>query len=359
MRSVLFWGRFDPEYSRNRVIRDLLRKAGCVIYDFIPKLSLFGDLEATLRGVKRPDVVWVPCFRQRDVAAAARWARRKGIPLVFDPLISSYNKRTFERRLFAENSPKAKRLLSEERALFAKADVVIADTESHKAFYNEVLKVPENRLSVVYVGADAEFTAAAPNKRETAAPLNVLFYGSFMPLHGASTIIEAARLTQGEPVRWTLLGAGPQKPACVLSAKGLDNVVFEDPIPFASLCERIKSADVVLGVFGDTAQASRVMPNKFFQSLAVGRPVVTRESLAYPVIVAESPAVTFVPPADARALANAICGFARDAGRLEAATRAARQLYDAEFSAKVILCQLLKAIALCDTKSRHGVPLGT
>ena len=335
-RTILMWGRFDAGYSRNRVVRALMAASGFAVEEFYPAVSRLGDVEAELRGLKTPSFVWVPCFRLRDMAAAARWARRRGVPLVFDPLISAYQKQVFERRLFPAGSAAARRLLAKERALFALADVVVADTDCHRAFFHDTLEVPADRLTTLTVGASGEFAPAPLPVRAARAPREVLFYGSFIPLHGVETIVAAAKLTAGEPIHWTLLGEGPHKAACRRLAVGMDNVTFEDPIPFERLCDRIQAADVLLGVFGDTAQAARVMPNKFFQSLASGRPVVTRTSAAYPAAVAASPAVRFVPPSDPAALAAAVRDLCVTPGALDRAAADARALFDREFSLDVL-----------------------
>ena len=346
-KRILFWGRFNPGYSRNRVVREALREEGFEIEDFRPCISSLGDMEARLFGVAKPDIVWVPCFRLRDLPAASRWARSKGVPLVFDPLISAYQKQVFERRKFSENSVRARRLLAHERAFFAKADAVVADTCCHSAFYRDVLGVDGKKLHIVHVGASKEFKAAPPRNRAEGSACNVLFYGSFIPLHGVKTVVGAARLTQGESICWTLLGDGPEKEACAKSAEGLGNIRFEDPIPYERLCNRIHEADVLLGIFGDTAQASRVMPNKFFQALASGRPIVTRRSDAYPEEVAKSPAVIFVAPGDEKALADAVRSLACDKQRLDVASREARRLFDTEFSLAAVRRQISEVLFDC------------
>jgi glycosyltransferase involved in cell wall biosynthesis len=182
-RTVLWWGRFDPDYSRNRVLRQAYAMLGWQVRDFHPWVSLLADIEARLRRPPRADLVHVPCFRQRDIAAATRYARRLGVPLLIDPLISAYDKQLFERGKFPEHSTRAGWLLRREQQLFQGADIVIADTPEHARFFAETLGVEPARLHVVYVGAEESlFTPAAAHTPNS--PIEVLFYGSFIPLQG-------------------------------------------------------------------------------------------------------------------------------------------------------------------------------
>lgn len=342
--NILWWGRSDPAYSRNGILRRHLATLGWRITDFSPAFSPAGDLEACLRRIAKPDLVWVPCFRQRDMAAARRWCDRQGVPLLFDPLISAYDKQVYERFKLPDGSRQAERLLKWERARFSMADIVLADTACHAAFFTERLGVKPDQVHVVYVGADESLFSPAP-ARAPNAPADVLFYGSFIPLHGAPTIIEAARCYQGPPVRWSLLGKGPIKQECVRAAAGLDNVFFEERLPYSELPARIRRTDILLGVFGTTMKAGRVIPNKVFQALACGHPVVTRVSEAYPAEFQNSEAFSFVPSGDARALAAAIAAWLEQPDLLPRRSAAARDLFERHFSASVILHQLSRALA--------------
>lgn len=347
MPTVLWWGRFDPDYARHRILRKLLRRMGWQVADFRPKVSALGDGEARLRGLARPQLVWVPCFRQRDLAAAHRWACRQGVPLVFDPLISAYDKQVDERGKLSPHSPRAARLLAWEQDLFARADLVLADTPAHADYFAQTLGVPRDRLAVVPVGAEAELFFPGPvSLPPPGEPLEALFYGSFVPLQGPQVVVEAARLYQGPPLRWVLLGNGPLRPACEAAARGLGNVHFEDWLPYDRLPQRLRRAHILLGVFGTTAKAGRVIPNKVYQALACGRPVVTRRAPAYPQALLDETAAGLVwtEAGDARDLADKVAALARQPQALPSQGEAAATTSQRYFSEAAIQAQLGTAL---------------
>ncbi len=348
MPTVLWWGRFDPGYSRNRILRSLLGEMGWRIVDFRPTVSAIADVETHLRRLPRPDLVWVPCFRQRDLAAARRWSHARGLPLLFDPLISAYDKQVHERGKFPPSSRQAKRLLAWERGLFHAADLVLADTPVHAEYYQAVFDLNPDRLKVVYVGAEESlFHPLAMPRHAEGGELEVLFYGSFIALQGPQTIIEAARCYEGPAVRWTLLGAGPLRKPCEDLARGQAHVSFEDWLPYADLPRRIHQADIVLGVFGTSDKAARVIPNKVFQALACGRPVITRHAAAYPPALQDrdDSGLVWVGPGNPRELARAVSQLASDADSLELLGQLAHATYRAYFCREVIAGQLAEALS--------------
>ncbi|MEW5786235.1 MAG: glycosyltransferase [Pseudomonadota bacterium] len=348
MPAVLWWGRFDPAYSRNRILRQHLAGLGWQVRDFQPRFSAAADLEALLRRLPSPDLVWVPAFRQRDMGAALRWSRARGVPVLFDPLISAYDKQVDERGKLDAAGPRARRLLERERRLFQAADLVLADTACHADYFSATLGVSRARTAVVYVGAEGGLFEPAPlPPLRDAEPPEALFYGSFIPLQGPETIVEAARLYAGPPVRWTLLGDGPLRQACRDRARGLESVRFEGPVPYDRLGERIHRAHILLGVFGTTPKAGRVIPNKVFQALACGRGVITRQAEAYPPELQDSTGsgLSFVAPGDAGALARAVARLAGDPEALARQGREARQTYEERFGPQVLSAQLAAALA--------------
>lgn len=347
MKTMLWWGRFDPNYSRNRILRGLLPKLGWNVVDFHPVISATADLEAWLRRLPHVDLVWVPCFRQRDYAAARRWSHARGIPLAFDPLISAYDKQVYERAKLASDSTAAHRLLSWERKIFQSADRVIADTSTHADFFADTLGVSRDKLSVVYVGAEESlFKPTEINKKPATESLEVLFYGSFIPLHGAEIIAEAARLYSGPPVHWRFIGKGPSRARCELITRGMDNVTFEDWVSYTDLPDRIWRADVVLGIFGATQKAARVIPNKVYQAMACGRPVMTRRSSAYPAEITGETGngLVWVKEGDPDDLSANLSRLASAPESLAGLSSQASSTYQRHFSSAVLTEQLASSL---------------
>ncbi len=313
------------------MVRRLFGKLGWKIQTFYPAVSQLGWAEAFWRTPPKPDMVWVPCFRQKDVTSAAFWARKWKVPLVVDPLISAFQKDVDEKRKFISTSWRGKWSQTCESRQFQLADIVVADTPAHAGYYQDTLGVAPNRLKVLYVGAEPDLFRYAPPP-QASPPYDILFFGSFLPLQGVDTIIEAANLLNRPDVRWTLLGQGDMHDRARALAAGCAHVHFEPWIDYPSLPVRIARAHILLGVFGDTPKANMVIPNKVFQSMAVGRPLITRTADGYRNSgMNESEIVGWVPAADAHALAAKIDRWLHNPGCLAERGIQTRQLFDRYF----------------------------
>ena len=144
-----------------------------------------------------------------------------------------------------------------------------------------------------------------------------------------------------------MIGAGPMLAECKARAAGLDNVEFLDWLPYAQLPGAIQHADIVLGVFGATPKAGRVVPNKVYQALACGKPLITRGASAYPneLLSATDGGITWVAAGDAEALAKAVQHLAEQPHRLAVLGAHSRASYERYFSAARIVADLSAALA--------------
>ena len=359
-RRVLWWGRFDPGYSRNRVYISLFRKLGWKVDFFFVKVwPRFGDVEAFFRGLQfraKPDLVWVPVARQRDVLAACRWAHRRNIPVIFDPMISAWDKKVLEQLKWKAEEPRAKKLLAREKKMMAAPDIVCWDTSCHVDFCAQYLDVPRDRLRVLLTGTDESVFKPqeclsegvgsggvdnSPNHPITQSPtFRVLYHGAYLPLHGTEYIVEAARMTQDEGIQWDFLGWGAYKAATEAKAAGIRNITFLNKVPYVEVPKVIAAHDVVLGVFGTTAKAARVIGNKVYECMACCRPTINEFCTGYPPEAKDCKAIKFVPPGDAKAIADAVRAYRADWANRDSYFAAARDFFEKHLSMTVIEKQL-------------------
>ena len=353
-KKVLFWGRFDPGYSRNRVAAALFRELGWEVDYFLVKwFPRFGDVEAALRGLGRkplPDLVWVPVCRQRDILAACRWAHARGVKVLFDPMISAWDKKVLEQKKWKAEEPRAKRLLAWEKKLMAMPDFITWDTSCHVDFAAEYLDVPREKMAPLFTGTDESVFRPIQMengewKMENDGIFRVLYHGAYLPLHGTEVIVEAARLTQHLPIRWDFLGWGAYKAATEAKAAGLANVRFLDKVPYEKVAEVIAAHDVVLGVFGTTAKAARVIGNKVYECMACARPTINEFCTGYPPRAKDCKAIKFIPAGDPEALVKAVEEYRADWANRDTYFAEARAFFERELSMSVVRSQLKDILA--------------
>jgi len=333
---VLCWGTYDTSKPRTRILRDGLRARAMIkechatVWEEVEDkaqvdghrrrlgllLRWFGRYPLLLwrfLRAPRPDIVLVGFPGVLDVIAVLPLARLRRVPVVWDMFMSLYDTVVLDRRLIPPASLGARLLHGIEGFALRRADLVFLDTETHARRVEGLYGLPPRHCGAVWVGAEVERfrlpPATAAAARLPGAPLRALFYGQLIPLHGIDTIVGAARLLREEAVEWTIIGRGQEgaKLRRLLAETPLPRLRWIEWVEYAELRRWLAEADVCLGIFGTSDKAASVIPNKVFQAVAAGRPLITRDSPAIRELLEPVPrCVCLVPPGDARALAEAV-----------------------------------------------------
>jgi glycosyltransferase involved in cell wall biosynthesis len=211
------------------------------------------------------------------------------------------------------------------------------DTKAHVEFFVKKLALPEEKFRVVYVGADDSlFRVEGRPGGQSGHGDEVLFVGTYNPLHGTDHIIEAARVLQEQekPIRFHLVGTGMEytKATDLCSSFGLTNVRFTEWIPYHRLPRTYAESTICLGIFGKTDKARRVIPTKVYQALAVGKPVITGDTPAAREILEHGKTAMLCRAGDGRALADAILMLLKQTPLREQIASAGHHLYRQRFT---------------------------
>jgi glycosyltransferase involved in cell wall biosynthesis len=291
-------------------------------------VSLARVAQAELKLLRREeadfDVLVVGYPGQLDLPAARRAARGK--PIVFNPLVSLWDTWVADRRRFTPGSAAGRALARIDSAAFRAADLVVADTEQSAAFFADLAHMPAERFAVCLVGAEERVFHPVWSPES-----DFLFVGKLIPLHGLETILAAARLVPD--LRITVAGRGQLD---ALLETRPPNVEWVPWIEYDRLGDAYRGCLCALGIFGTSAKAARVVPNKVFQALACGAPVITADTPATRELLTDRESALLVPPGDAEALAEALRTAAGDRNLLARIAQGGHRVYEERASEEVL-----------------------
>ena len=310
---VLYFGTYERAYPRNAQVISCLRRAGVEVRErheavwdgrehkwtaglsTVPRLAL-----AEARLMRRPpgpfDAVIVGYPGHLDLPAARRAAR--GRPVVFNPLVSLGDTLVGDRERFRPGSMAARALQAIDRRSLRSADLVVADTSAQADYFAGLAGLSREQVAVCFVGAEERLFGPG---WDPAPPFTCLFVGKLIPLHGLETILAAARLAP--EIVFRVVGSGQLE---VLAAAAVPNVERLPWIQYERLPDEYRRAGCALGIFGTSGKAARVIPNKAYQALACGTPLVTADTPAARELLQHERDALLVPPGDAKALADAV-----------------------------------------------------
>jgi glycosyltransferase involved in cell wall biosynthesis len=192
---------------------------------------------------------------------------------------------------------------------------------------------------VVSVGAPVEWFAQTEPRQRADGALRVAFYGLYTPLQGTTVVGTAlGELADRPDITITMIGVGQDHDAARALAEVNPNVTWLDWVEYAELPAFIAGHDVCLGIFGTTAKAFRVVPNKVYQGAAVGCAIVTSDTPPQRRALGEH--AQFVPAGDSDALAKALRTLADDPEGVARLGAEAREAARARFTPTAVVLPL-------------------
>ncbi len=232
--------------------------------------------------IPKHDIIIVGYIGQLDIYLAKIFAIFGRKKLVFNPLISLYDTVISDRGYFIKSSLRARLMHFLDWSSCKMSDMVLLDTESHIQYFRNEFNLQNINFQRLFVGADNQ-VFFPEHMVQSEDKFNVMFFGKYTPLQGISKIIEAANILQSDStIKFTLVGKGQlrNKMENKINDLGLNNITLIDWIPYNQLSIKMAEADLMLGIFGDSDKAKRVIPNKVFQALAADKPILTADTPA-------------------------------------------------------------------------------
>lgn len=136
----------------------------------------------------------------------------------------------------------------------------------------------------------------------------ILYAGAHGISNDLDVVLEAARLVSQTPmIKFVFVGDGKEKARLMQKAKELklENVLFLPSVPKTEMAEVVTGADACLAILKPLELYKTTYPNKVFDYMAAGKPVLLAIDGVIREVVEKADAGIFVEPGNAQALASA------------------------------------------------------
>lgn len=281
MMKLLFITGREISYQRNEVLLRAFRRFSSV--DVIgsfhrPKSLLVNSIKLSIQGIKylmaaKYDLLFTG-FYGHLIFLPLRMTSR--CPILFDAFVSTYDTLIEDRKVGTRSSVLARAASWLDKTTCDLASLVLLDTQKHIDYFTKQFAIDSKKFRSLPVGCNEEIffpqAKSLPSER-----FNIIYYTSYLPLHGVGVVLQAAK--QLDPNRFTfrLIGSGQTYGESVELARrmNLKNVEFIPPMSIQNIANEIANSDLCLGGhFGSSEKAGRVIPSKIYQILAMSKPLI-------------------------------------------------------------------------------------
>ena len=334
--KVLFTCADKPTISRNSFHRKILRErfnySECVseAKSYAGRIpSILSRLPFMMRGQNFYFVGYMGHF----LVLYLRLFTKK--PIVFDFYLSVYDMMCNDRKVYSPDSLPGKLTYWIEKKSLEKADFVIVDTYKLIETLSAEYHIPESKFVRVPLTINEEHVKPLVTERYK-KEFTVLYVGSYIPLHGTSVIIEAARILQekGERIFFLMIGQGPDYATCKALSKEyhLNNIEFKGFMPMEELNYYYNACDINLGLFNTGDRANSVVLNKTNDSFRVGKPHLTLATDAMQEAFHDNEDIFYVYDIEPKTLASKIVEIKNNPELFKKVGEHALQSYDMKLS---------------------------
>jgi glycosyltransferase involved in cell wall biosynthesis len=224
------------------------------------------------------------------------------------------------------------------------AHMTLVDTNETKEFFVDEVGANPATIYPVHHGTDERIFY--PREHPDNGQTTIWFHGTYIPLQGVEYIVEAAKLLEDRDIKFVLVGSGQERSRidAIIDNHDIDNIVQKDWVPYEDLPNGIAQADICLGIFGTTGKTNRVVPNKVYEYMSMGKPVITGDTTAMRRLFEHRKNVLLCNRGDPASIADAITTLLADSQLRVKLGRAAHERYQERFSSEQVGKRLISIL---------------
>jgi len=350
--KICYFGGYDKDYPRTRILMKGLKKNGVEIIEchelqkFLPNkfklinIPRFLSLVAKHSKLKDYDAMIVGYPGWYDMPIARLLTNLRGKPIIFDAFTSMYE------TIYTDFPEKRKSLLASflwkmDKISCELANIIILNTNLHSKYFSKEFGIDIHKFRRVFVGTDDDvFYPRKSNKHDDI--FLVYFHGTHIPRHhGIEYILKAAKILEKQKrIKFRIVGY-KQTDTIIqkfLNGSKLKNIeLIEKWIPYEKLPILMKDADACLGVFGTSMKTKRVIANKLYEIIAMGKPLIHADVPAIKEAGIENKKNALLCKAgDPKGIVNSIVTLMEDSNLKRKISRNGYKLFKKRFTTRAI-----------------------
>ncbi len=198
-----------------------------------------------------------------------------------------------------------------ERFLYRHADLIVVNSPG---FIEHIRARGGSNICLIPNGADPLFfqethTDVRKDHPNWKGKFVVLYTGAHGMSNDLEVVLQAANLLREQSdIHFVLLGDGKEKQHLIQMAfdMGLTNLEFDDPLPKTGMPAVIAAADACLAILKPIEMYKTTYPNKVFDYMAAGKPIVLAIDGVIREVVVNSDCGIFCQPGNPQEMSEAI-----------------------------------------------------
>jgi glycosyltransferase involved in cell wall biosynthesis len=201
-----------------------------------------------------------------------------------------------------------------ERFLYKRASHLLVNSPAYVDYLIEK-GVPASKITLLPNGVEPEMFDPASDGGDLRERLNltgkfvVVYAGAIGPANNLGLLLDAAAELRDDPqICFVLVGDGKERAGLQAKAAELElkNVLFAGPHSKHDIPSFLACADACVAVLQNIRMFRMTYPNKVFDYMAAGRPVLLAIDGVIREVVETAQAGLFIPPNDAKAFADGV-----------------------------------------------------
>ena len=252
LKSIFLAGR-EVNYPRNALMLSAIQGVSQTTVIGSQGSNVYkGGIRPILRQSVRSFLQLIPRLIKRDfdfvfIGFFGQLLTQMITPIIMDMFVSAYDTLVEDRQITTRKSLLSKFLFWLDKQSSQRAKLILVDTLAHAEYFHETFGISLSKMKRVFVGCDEELFHPLPENPESHT---VLYYCSYLPLHGVDVVVQAAELLQADPtIKFRIIGEGIdyKKIQKYVQENQLRNVELAAPVSIDRLPKEIQNSLICLG----------------------------------------------------------------------------------------------------------------